>query len=129
MTRSRNAALPADKRAVRWDLKEFTSFATCLIRSAMILLRNCLSGLLFGLFLYWGAPLVADDQVQAITENECARRKDAEIVWDLNKYRWLCCIIKNENEYETCIPITDMKPLPKTSIKPFPPDSSKAIEP
>jgi hypothetical protein len=32
------------------------------------------------------------------------------------------------DEYETCIPITDMEPLPKTSLKPFPPKSTKTIE-
>ena len=53
----------------------------------------------------------------------------ADIIWDLSKYSWLCCIPKNEEEYETCIPISDMQPLPKTSLKPFPTETSKTIEP
>jgi hypothetical protein len=96
---------------------------------AMILLKRCLIGLAFGISLYWHSPVIAGDQIQTITENECARLQDAEIVWDLNKYRWLCCVIKNEDEYETCIPITDMKPLPKTSLKPFPPNTTRTIKP
>jgi hypothetical protein len=95
----------------------------------MMVLTRCLIGLAFGICAYWGPTVFAGDQVHTITERECARLQDAEIVWDLNKHRWLCCIIKNEEEYETCIPITDMKPLPKTSIMPFPPNTSKTITP
>jgi hypothetical protein len=65
----------------------------------------------------------------SITEEACARLQDSEIIWDLSKYRWMCCIIKNEAEYETCIPIRDMKPLPKTSLKPFPPNTTRTIKP
>jgi hypothetical protein len=75
------------------------------------------------------SPDVAGPHAEGITENECARLLDAEIVWDLNKFSWMCCEIKNENEYETCFPITDMKPLPKTSIKPFPPSTPQTIKP
>ena len=95
----------------------------------MILLKCGLIVLAWGLSVYWGPPVIADDRIHTITEKECARLPDAEIVWDLNKYRWRCCIIKNENEYETCIPIIDMKPLPKTSLKPFPPNTTRTIRP
>jgi len=77
----------------------------------------------------WGLPVVAEPDSQGITEIECARLEEAEIIWDLSIYRWMCCIVKNEDEYETCIPITDMKPLPKTSIKPFPPDTTGTVKP
>ena len=77
----------------------------------------------------WNSPVIAGADANGITENECARLPEAEIVWDLSKYRWMCCIVKNEVEYETCILITDMKPLPKTSLKPFPPDSTRTIKP
>ena len=66
--------------------------------------------------------------IETVTENECARLQNAEIIWHISEYRWLCCIPKNENEYETCMPITDMEPLPKTSLKPFPPKSTKTIK-
>jgi hypothetical protein len=72
---------------------------------------------------------VTGSDAEGITENACARLQDAEIVWDLSKFRWVCCVIKNENEYETCIPITDMRPLPKTSIVPFPPNSPRTVKP
>ena len=80
------------------------------------------------ILLFLCSPALAGLQVKKITENECAQMEAAEIVWDLSKYRWLCCILKNEDEYETCIPITDMKPLPKTSLKPFPPAETQTIE-
>ena len=79
--------------------------------------------------VFWSFSVVAGRDVEGITENECARRQDAEIVWDLSKFRWMCCIIKNEDEYENCIPITDMEPLPKTSLKPFPPNTTRTIRP
>lgn len=85
--------------------------------------------LLFGMSFFWNAPLYAADQRTTISEEACARLEGAEIVWDLSIYRWRCCIPKNEEEYETCIPITDMKPLPKTSPKPFPPNTTKTIKP
>ena len=81
------------------------------------------------ILLLWCWPVLATNQTKGITENECARLQDAEIIWDLSKYRWLCCIPKNEEEYATCIPITDMQPLPKTSLKPFPPSTTKTIKP
>jgi hypothetical protein len=71
---------------------------------------------------------MADNQHKEITEKACARLQKAEIVWDLSKYRWMCCIINAEDEYETCIPIKDMQPLPKTSLKPFPPQGTKTID-
>jgi hypothetical protein len=79
--------------------------------------------------LAWSVPWLAFSKNKGITENECARLQDAEIIWDLSKNRWRCCLPKNEDEYETCIPITDMKPLPKTSLKPFPPNTIKTLEP
>jgi len=81
------------------------------------------------MILVWSMPWLAFSENKGITENECARLQQAEIIWDLSKYRWLCCIVKNEEEYETCIPITDMKPLPKTSLKPLPPATTKTIKP
>jgi hypothetical protein len=79
--------------------------------------------------LVWSMPGLAFSKNKGITEDECARTQSAEILWDLSKYRWLCCIPKNEEEYETCIPISDMQPLPKTGLKPFPPETSRTIKP
>jgi len=79
--------------------------------------------------LVWSMPGLAFSENKGITENECAHLQSAEIIWDLSKYRRLCCIPKNEEEYESCIPITDMQPLPKTSLKPFPPITTKMIRP
>lgn len=84
---------------------------------------------LLGLLIIGSMPLIVYSGDRGITERECALQDGAEIIWDLNKYRWLCCIPKNEDEYETCIPITDMKPLPKTSLKPLPPNISKTVKP
>ena len=95
----------------------------------MILLTRCLIGFIIGISIFFSSPGMADKQNKGITENGCARMQNTEIVWDLSKYRWMCCIIKNEDEYETCMPITDMQPLPKTSLKQFPPKSSKTIKP
>jgi hypothetical protein len=97
--------------------------------ATMTILKQCFIALIIGILSFWNSPLFAVDQTTTITEDECARLKGAEIIWDLSKYRWLCCIPKNEEEYEICIPITDMKPLPKTSLKPFPPNTTKTIEP
>jgi len=94
----------------------------------MILLKRCLFGFLIGISVCWSSPLIAGDQTQTITEGECARLQGAEIIWDLSKYRWLCCIPKNEEEYETCIPISDMPPLPKTRLKQLPPKTPKTIK-
>jgi hypothetical protein len=79
--------------------------------------------------LVWSMPGLAFSENKRITENDCAHLQRAEIIWDLSKTRWLCCIPKNEEEYESCIPITDMQPLPKTSLKPFPPNTTKMIRP
>ena len=95
----------------------------------MTLFTRYLTGFVIGTSIFFSSPGKADNQNKGITENACARLQNAEIVWDLSKYRWVCCIIKNENEYETCMPITDMQPLPKTRLKQFPPDSSKTIKP
>jgi hypothetical protein len=65
-------------------------------------------------------------QTRTTTERECALTKDAEIIWDLSEHRWVCCVPEGE-DLETCIPITDMKPLPKTSLKPLPPKGKKTI--
>jgi hypothetical protein len=94
----------------------------------MRLIDIILMGFVF-IFVSWCSPVSAGSQTRTITEKECARLQDAEIIWHLSEYRWLCCIPKNEDEYETCIPITDMEPLPKTSLKPFPPNSTKTIKP
>jgi hypothetical protein len=63
---------------------------------------------------------------KGVTERECALMEHAEIIWDLTKYRWTCCI-PEDDDLETCIPITDMKPLSKTSLKPLPPPGKKTI--
>ena len=88
-----------------------------------------LISLFFISFLVWSQPGPGFSENKAITENECVRIQHAEIIWDLSKYRWLCCIPKNEEEYEACIQISDMQPLPKTSLKPFPPETTKMIRP
>jgi hypothetical protein len=95
----------------------------------MTILKKCFIALLIGIASVWNSPAFAGDQTKTITENECTRMQGAEIIWNLSKYRWLCCIPKNEEEYETCIPISDMQPLPKTSLKPFPPNTTKTIKP
>lgn len=95
----------------------------------MTMLKPCVIAFLIGISSFWNSSLIAADQKKSITENECARLPKAEIIWHLSEYRWLCCIVKNEDEYETCIPISDMEPLPKTGLKPFPPNNSKTIKP
>jgi len=90
---------------------------------------RCLVGVIIGISIFLYSPGMAENKSKEITANACARLQNAEIVWDLSKYRWMCCIIKTADEYETCMPITDMQPLPKTGLKPFPPKSSKTIEP
>ena len=65
-------------------------------------------------------------QMKTTTERECALTKDAEIIWDLSKNKWICCVPEDE-ELETCIPITDMKPLKKTGLRPLPPPGKKTI--
>mgnify|MGYP001095151480 FL=1 len=95
----------------------------------MKLFTRCLIGFIIGISIFFSSLTKADAQNKEITENACARLQNAEIVWDLSKYRWMCCIIKNEDEYETCMPITDMQPLPKTRRKQFPPNTTKTIKP
>jgi len=94
----------------------------------MTIRKQCFVALLIGISSFWNSPLIAADQTETITEDECAHLQDADIIWDLTVYRWLCCIPKNEQEYENCVPITDMKPPPKTSLKPFPQETSKTIK-
>ncbi len=95
----------------------------------MTILKQCVIALLIGISSFWNAPLIAADQKTTITEDACARLQHSDIIWHLSEYRWLCCIPKNEDEYETCIPISDMEPPPKTSLKPFPPETTKTIKP
>lgn len=90
---------------------------------------RCLIGFIIGISILFSSPAKPDNQNKEITENACARLQNAEIVWDLSQYRWMCCIIKNEDEYETCMPIKDMQPLTKTRLKQFPTKSSKTIKP
>ena len=72
-------------------------------------------------------PAQADaSQTKTTTERGCALTKDAEIIWDMSENRWVCCVPEDE-ELETCIPITDMKPLKKTSLRPLPPPGKKTI--
>ena len=94
----------------------------------MLLFTRCLIGFIIGISIFFSSPGRTDEQNNGISENGCARLQNAEIVWDLSKYRWMCCIIKNEDEYENCMPITDMQPLPKTSLKPFPPEGTKTTK-
>jgi hypothetical protein len=51
-------------------------------------------------------------------------KEGAEILWDLRRYRWVCCIPEGA-DLEICILITDKKPLPPSSIKPLPPGESE----
>ena len=95
----------------------------------MTLFIRCLIGFIIGVLVFMNSPGKAANHNKEITEKACARLQNAEIVWDLSKYRWMCCIIKNEDEYETCMLITDMQPLPKTRIKQFPPNTTKTIKP
>lgn len=97
--------------------------------TAMAILKQCFIALLIGISICWSSSLVTADQITTITEDECARLQHSEIIWHLSEYRWLCCIPKSENEYESCIPVLDMEPLPKTSPKPFPPNTTKTIKP
>jgi hypothetical protein len=94
----------------------------------MRLIEIIFMGFLF-ILLLGCSPVLADDQTQTITENECAHLQDAEIIWHISELRWLCCIPKNEDEYETCIPISDMEPLSKSRLNPFPPNTTKTIKP
>jgi hypothetical protein len=94
----------------------------------MTVFSQRLAGYIIGISFFLSSPGLADNQNKEITENACARLQNAKIVWDLSKYRWMCCIIKSEDEYETCKPIMDMQPLPKTSLKPFPPEGTKTLE-
>jgi hypothetical protein len=96
---------------------------------SMTIRKPCLIAFLIGISLFWNSPLSAADQKTTITEDECTRLQGSEIIWHLSEYRWLCCIPKNEAEYEACIPISDREPLPKTSLKPFPPNTGKTIKP
>ena len=77
------------------------------------------------IFFLQPAP-AASSQTKTTTERECALTKNAEIVWDLSEHQWVCCVPEDE-ELETCIPITDMKPLKKTSLRPLPPPGKKTI--
>jgi hypothetical protein len=84
----------------------------------------------FLLILAFGcSPVLAGDSTRTITENECAHLPDAEIIWHISELRWLCCIPKNEDEYESCIPISDMEPLSNSHLNPFPPKTTGTIRP
>ena len=77
-------------------------------------------------FILFHPALAASSQTKTTTERECALTKDAEIIWDMSENQWVCCVPEDE-ELETCIPITDMKPLKKTSLRPLPPPGKKSI--
>ncbi len=94
----------------------------------IMLFKRLLTGSIGGIFIFGMSLGVSADPPESINKAACARLPDAEIIWDLNKYRWLCCIPKSKDEYETCMPIRDMQPLPKTSLKPFPPSETQTIE-
>lgn len=77
------------------------------------------------IFFFHPAP-AASSQTKSTTERQCALTKDAEIIWDMSENRWVCCVPEDE-ALETCIPITDMKPLKKTSLRPLPPPGKKTV--
>ena len=82
---------------------------------------------IFFLWLFFlGIPTFAVDPPKTVTERECALIEDAEIIWDLSELRWVCCMPETE-ELENCVPIRDMKKLPKTSLKPLPTRGTKTI--
>ena len=62
----------------------------------MTLLIRYLVGFIIGVSFFLSSPGMADNQNKGITENACARLQDAEIVWDLSTYRWMCRIIKED---------------------------------
>ena len=95
----------------------------------MTIFKSCTIAFLIGISSFWNSPFIAADQKDTITEDGCARLQSSEIIWHLSEHRWLCCMPKNKDEYEDCIPISDMEPLPKTSLKPFPPEILKTIKP
>lgn len=94
----------------------------------MIIFNRNFIGVICGITLFGLVAIARGDSSEHITEEGCVRLQDAEIIWDLSKYRWLCCIPKNSDEYESCMPISDMQPLPKTSLKPFPPKGPQTIK-
>jgi hypothetical protein len=112
-----------------FDTKPYSEIRRRVFITVLIMPKRCLIGFLIAILSYWNTTAAAADQKATITENECVRLQTAEVVWDLSIYRWRCCIPKNKDEYETCIPISDMEPLPKTSLKPFPPNTTQTIKP
>ncbi|MDJ0984621.1 MAG: hypothetical protein QNJ26_03670 [Desulfobacterales bacterium] len=94
----------------------------------MTLLEKYLTSLICGLLLLGMPTTGSSDPAESVTEAACARLPAAEIIWDLSQYRWLCCTPKSNDEYESCVPISDMQPLPKTNLKPFPTDETQTIE-
>ena len=78
------------------------------------------------LVLIGSGPSIVLAEEKGITEAQCAPRKGAEIIWDLSQHRWICCTPAGSG-LENCIPITDMKTLPKTGLKPLPSGGSKTI--
>lgn len=53
-------------------------------------------GFIIGISVFLSVPGMADNQNKGITENACARLQNAEIVWDLNTYRFK--IKKGQNQ-------------------------------
>ena len=92
----------------------------------MIATKIFLFTLFLTLIILLHPALAASSQKKSTTERECALTKDAEIIWDLSKNQWVCCVPEDE-DLETCIPITDMKPLKKTSLRPLPPQGKKTV--
>jgi len=89
----------------------------------MHVIKNVSRLLIVALFFIGCLPSLAGDKPHGITEEECLLKKNAEILWDLRRYRWICCI-PDGPDLETCMTITDKEPLPKTSAKPLPPAGS-----
>ena len=78
------------------------------------------------LFLFASNTIFAAGAVKGVTQNECALQEGAEIIWDLDKHLWVCCIPAGEG-LEKCTPITDMKPLKKKGLIALPPRETKTI--
>jgi hypothetical protein len=83
-----------------------------------------LSVLTMILIVFWCWFADAGNQPSEITEKQCILNEGAEVLWDLRRNRWMCCIPEG-TDLETCIPIVDKDPLPPTSTKPLPPEGSK----
>ena len=93
----------------------------------MMKLNNLSLWIVFAaLFFTVSHTIFAAETGEGITQNECVLQEGAEIVWDLDKHLWVCCIPASEG-LEKCITITDMKPLKKKGLIALPPRETKTI--